>query len=206
METFVATGVLARLADRLREQGRISPLEYEAVVRSTPKGDVGEGLVRRGLLGADELLESLSELTGVPSADPTEREVADEVRQLVPAKLARSRAIFPLAADAARIELAMVDPLDLRTIQDVEFSTGRRVTRFVATRESIETAINQSYGGDDAAIQGIIERIAEEALEPAEVEIIGDGDSIDSGWARRARCRGPCRPAGELTDCRSAPS
>ena len=71
----------------------------------------------------------------------------------------------------------MVNPLDFHTIQDVEFSTGRRVKPFIATRESIETAINEGYSSDDAAMQGIIERIAEEALEPAEVEIIGEGES-----------------------------
>jgi type IV pilus assembly protein PilB len=179
VERLVAKGVLEKLADRLLEDGRIAASEYDSILSSSPRGDVGEDLVRRGLLADRELVELLSELIGVPATDPTEREVNPEVRQLVPAKLARSRSVFPLAADGRCIELAMVDPLDFHTIQDVEFATGRHVTPLVATRESIEAAINQSYGDDDAAIQGIIESIAEQALEPTEIEIIGDDDAIN---------------------------
>jgi type IV pilus assembly protein PilB len=181
LEAYAARGVLARLVDRLRGDGRLSRDEYESVLRATPRADIGEELVRRGVLGASELVEILSELTGVSPADPAKTEVSDEVRQLVPVKIARGRSVFPLSADATRLELAMVNPLDFHTIQDVEFSTGRCVKPLVATRESIETAINEGYGSDDAAMRGIIERIAEEALEPTEVEIIGEGesDSID---------------------------
>ena len=54
----------------------------------------------------------------------------------------RKRSIFPLGAERGRLTLAMTDPLDYPTIQDVEFRAGKKVVPVLVTQTWLETKLD----------------------------------------------------------------
>ena len=99
-------------------------------------------------------------------------DVSTEVAALLPGDFCRARSVVPLTMQSKTVRLAVEDPLDYGTIQDVEFRTGKRVVAVVASPESMEALLNQVYPP--------VEQAPAEALSgleaQGEVEAIGDTD------------------------------
>src|SRR5258706_1264661 len=73
------------------------------------------------------------DLAETPSRPPTEITLPPEV--------CRKRLVVPLGLQDGTLRLAMADPLDHATIQDVEFRTSKWVAAVVATESSILGAL-----------------------------------------------------------------
>jgi type IV pilus assembly protein PilB len=66
----------------------------------------------------------------------------------VPSGLALRRWVLPLSLSPRGIRVAMVDPLDLAAVDDLQFHTGRRVTAVVAPAVALRKAIRRAYHAD----------------------------------------------------------
>lgn len=112
---------------------------------------LGEVLVRRGLADEAAVARALAAQLNLPlAAPPLEPEPA--ALALLRPELARARKVLPLTATPRLLRLAMVDPLDLATIDDIQFQTGRRVEPVVAPASAVAEAIARTYGGELSAI------------------------------------------------------
>jgi type IV pilus assembly protein PilB len=176
-----ASGLWARVLERVVEQKLITAEDSEELGGLTPRWELGAALVDRGVLSERALTELLSELAGLPSIDFADMQFDEKARGLISADLARVRGVFPLSVDETHIELAMADPLDFHTIQDVEFALSRQVRPRAATPTAISKAIKHAYGDDDV-IQRMIEDIAHETSQPAKIEVVeADTRKVDLG-------------------------
>ena len=152
--------ILGRL---LVEEGALTAeaLESALVEQRESKRRLGEILVARGVVGPEAVARTLAAQLGLPyvppplSADPT-------TRVLVRPALARERRVLPLAISARSLRLAMADPLDLGTLDDVRFQTGRRIEPVVASGAAVDRALTQAYGESLAALAGALPARAEE--------------------------------------------
>ncbi len=72
-----------------------------------------------------------------------------ELLKLVDPDTCLKKLIFPLKLDRRRLFLAMVNPLDMETIDDLAFRTGLSIVPCVTTREEIVAAVNRHYLGKD---------------------------------------------------------
>src|SRR6266850_2038736 len=66
---------------------------------------------------------------------------------LLPADFARDRLVLALSLEGAAFRLAMANPLDYRTLQDVEFRTGKRVVAVVASETAIRSKLDRGAPG-----------------------------------------------------------
>ncbi|MGH7279549.1 MAG: hypothetical protein ACREJG_12795, partial [Candidatus Rokuibacteriota bacterium] len=84
--------------------------------------------------------------------------MAPETAKLLPIELCQKRMIAPLGLERGELRLAMADPLDVPTIQDVEFMTNLRVVPVVAPESSIRRALDRLLlvGQAGAAANGIL--------------------------------------------------
>ncbi|MBI4538601.1 MAG: Flp pilus assembly complex ATPase component TadA [Gemmatimonadetes bacterium] len=112
---------------------------------------LGEVLVRRGLADEAAIARALSVQLNLPIAEPP-LQPESAALALVRPELARERRVLPLTATARHLRLAMVDPLDLATIDDIQFQTGRRVEPLVAPATAVAEAVALAYGGELSAI------------------------------------------------------
>ena len=101
-------------------------------------------------------------------------EVAAEVAALLPGEFCHQRIVAPLSVQGRVLRLAMADPLNLFTIQDVEFRTNKGVVAVVASEALLRNLLSQLYS---AEFQKTILSAAKpegevEALSEAEFELI----------------------------------
>jgi type IV pilus assembly protein PilB len=74
--------------------------------------------------------------------------LGDEVTALLPTDFSRERLVLSLGLDGASFRLAMANPLDYRTLQDVEFRTGKRVVAVVASETVVRSKLDRVGAGD----------------------------------------------------------
>ena len=106
-------------------------------------------------------------------------EVLPEVVALLPGDCCRKRLIAPLSVQGNSLRLAVADPMDYSTIQDVEFRTGKRVVAVVAAESSIQSLLDKFYPPDltaevlkAATLHGEVEELEEsefEVVDPAKL-------------------------------------
>ena len=112
---------------------------------------LGDILVKRGYVDDKTVSRSLAAQLSLPFAEgPLTPEA--EALELVDATLARARAILPLSATARTLRLAVSDPLDQETLQELRFSTGRHVEPVVAAPSTIAEGIRAAYEGELAEL------------------------------------------------------
>lgn len=88
---------------------------------------------------------------------------------LVPAGTARLHGALPVSFDETGLFVALVDPLNPQTPEDLRFALGREITVVVAPDYLVESKINECYGGEGKAMEDILSQLE-----------LGGGDSINA--------------------------
>ena len=78
---------------------------------------------------------------------------------LVPAGTARLHGALPVAFDETGLYVALVDPLNPQTPEDLRFALGREITVVVAPDYLVEAKINECYGGEGKAMEDILSQL-----------------------------------------------
>jgi type IV pilus assembly protein PilB len=75
---------------------------------------------------------------------------------LVPAGTARLHGALPVQFDEHGLHVALVDPLNPQTVEDLRFALGREIHVVVAPDYLVEAKINDCYGGEGKAMEDIL--------------------------------------------------
>jgi type IV pilus assembly protein PilB len=91
---------------------------------------------------------------------------------LVPAGTARLHGAIPVNFDNQGLHIALVDPLNPQTVEDLRFTLGREIIVVVAPDYLVEAKINECYGGEGRAMNDILSQldIATEEIDAANAE------------------------------------
>ena len=117
---------------------------------------LGDILVDEGLVDPDEVSEAIAEQLGIPCLRSSDliRPDAAAIELLTADQAAKYRAL-PLEVVGDRLRIAMADPLDLVTRDDLEKVTGKKLQPVVLSSDLLHKAIGASYlpktseGGDE---------------------------------------------------------
>lgn len=156
-EVLVAEGLLsdAQLAEALELQARDG-------------GKLGELLVRELILSEEDLAAALARQKGLDHVNLASYSVDRTAATLVSERFATLRDAIPIAFEEDRLIVAMADPLDIETLDDVELRTGRKATPVVASASQIRLAIDKYIASADAFANVVSSvEVEEEALDPA---------------------------------------
>lgn len=110
---------------------------------------VGEVLVSRGDCEESQILEALGTQLGVEVAPlATTVMIPRRILDLVSADFARERQLLPLFldTDAGVLEVAMADPADQESLDELRFRTGHTIRPQVAMASEVEEALARFYG------------------------------------------------------------
>jgi type IV pilus assembly protein PilB len=122
---------------------------------------------------AEQMASALAEQLGLPRADWS-APVNPEPALLIPAEIMREGRVFPMRSEGSRLTLAMVDPLDIFTIDTVRSITGMYVEPVVATADEIEAAAD-SPGVKVVnliLLQAVHDRASDVHIEPREKGLV----------------------------------
>lgn len=70
---------------------------------------------------------------------------SEKLLSLFDSDMASNRMLFPLKMEGSTLYLAMVNPLDIETIDNISFKSGLRVIPCVTTPSEIQSAVNRHY-------------------------------------------------------------
>jgi len=91
---------------------------------------------------------------------------------LVPAGTARLHGVLPISFDETGLHVALVDPLNPQTIEDLRFALGREIQLVIAPDYLVESKINDCYGGEGKAMEDILSQfeIGGDSVNTADLE------------------------------------
>lgn len=158
------------LGDVLLASGLISSeqrenLRFESI--NAVRGE--EDLVKeKGWIGATELAQAKAKLLGVAFVTLVGRAIEKDILGLIPEPLARTSRVMPLEKKGGKLRVAMVDPLDLPTIEVLERSSQMSVEPVLAEESDLEAGLERLYGTEK--MEAEISEAVEAAVPTTKIE------------------------------------
>jgi CheY-like chemotaxis protein len=107
---------------------------------------LGEVFEQMGIVTERDIAAALARQFGFKTvANIAKASFSDELLKLIDSDTASNRMLFPLKQDGATLFLAMVNPLDIETIDKLSFKSGLRIVPCVTTPTEIQSAVNRHY-------------------------------------------------------------
>ena len=146
---IMSTGLRAnRLGELLVERGVLTSAQIELALgqRRDGRERLGQALVRLGLLDEAHLVDALARQFALPIATAEKLTAASrEAVQLLPESLARDAQMLVLSRRDDVLEVAVRDPLDLLSLDQLRALTGCSLEVWVASPSELSEAIEQFY-------------------------------------------------------------
>ena len=147
-----------KLGELLVEQGLISLDQLkQALDEQKRTGEfLGSVLTRLGLVSNARLLPLLAQQVGMPYVRLDDRRIPPEVIAKVPPKFASHYHLMPLALSGNSLQVAIVDPFDIQTLDELKLLLDCDVSPVLASQEEIEEAIQRHYGIGASAVERLL--------------------------------------------------
>lgn len=138
-----------KLGELLVREGLITPSELEEALKCQVifGGRLGTNLIELGLIEEEEIAKTLSRKLGLPWVNPPEMlmDIPAGVLAAVSAALADRYKVIPMRLENRRLTLAMLNPSDLRAVEEIAFCTGFIVRPVVAPEIRLLLALEKHY-------------------------------------------------------------
>ena len=170
------------IGDILRNISTLGEKEIEECldIQREKGGRIGEILVRTKHVREAELLKALSIQFQIPYLqNVTEEEIDKGLVSSVPISFLKRHVILPFHKDNGTVKVAISDPLNTGSIDDLKIFMESDVELFLAESITILNAINMAYETHKEAAEQVIEDMGEDALTVGLEEPIDLIDAVD---------------------------
>ena len=120
-----------------------------------------QAMVDGGFMDEAGFYHTMAEGIGAEFIDLNDREIGPEVVRIVPAGLARLHRALPVELVDGTLRVALADPLEPSTAEDLRFALGRDIEVVVAPVEQIEDRIKIFYGSDTSSMEEVLKQLGE---------------------------------------------
>src|SRR3989344_3564633 len=161
----------------------VSEEKFEQALKKATKSQkkLGDILISDGLIAQSQLVKLEAYILGIPFVNLEKETVDPEILKIIPEPIARKNNIVAFQKRGRELEVAMLDPDDLRTIEFVQKKADLRILPRLTTHESIKNVLRQYQKTLEAEFGEIIKKDAgdiravkedEDAEETVELEKI----------------------------------
>ncbi|HNV24368.1 MAG TPA: GspE/PulE family protein, partial [Candidatus Omnitrophota bacterium] len=144
-----------KLGQLLLQKGLITEKQLDEVIAIQKKegGRLGEIFTEKGYVSEENMIAALGNQLGIPyysseKPDALTPNPDQELETLVPSDFARKNTVLPLSKTITSLTCAVCDPLDLILIDNLKRITGCDINVVLATKSTIQKAINAFYFGE----------------------------------------------------------
>ncbi|WP_053219017.1 GspE/PulE family protein [Virgibacillus senegalensis] len=153
-----------KLGDLLKEAGVLTEAEIVDTLANKKNGQkLGDALLEQGYITEQQLLEVLELQLGIQSVSLYGYPIDQQLTELVPKEMAQRNVLMPLSLRENTLTVAMNDPMDYFSIDDLELSTGFDIKPVIASKDDILQAINKYYDLENFTIEAEESELAEDA-------------------------------------------
>jgi len=135
-------------------------------------------LVKNNFIKEEELMKLEAYILGIPFVNLEDEKIPPEILQIIPEPIARKQNIVAFRKTGRNLEVAMLSPDDLQTIEFIRKKANLKILPRLTSSESIKNALRQYQKSLRAEFGEIIEKeakilpvITEGAEEPAEEDL-----------------------------------
>jgi type IV pilus assembly protein PilB len=159
-----------KLGDMLLQSGLITKDQLEkALHEQKNSGDkLGACLIKMKFITEEATTEFLGKQFNVPTINLSNKEIDPQVLKLIPADVAQKCQVIPVARSGRTLQVAMSNPADVFTLENIQFLTGMDVKPLVCADTAIARAMEKLY----ATSAGLNEAIKAVQEEEGQVEFV----------------------------------
>ena len=117
---------------------------------------LGTALIKLDLIKEEELYPVISKQIGIPYCNLKNFNINADVFEKIPAKFACHYKVMPVKFENNTLTVAMEDPLDVRTLDDISLFLAFKVQPVLASFSDISEAIKKHYGLGAETIEEIM--------------------------------------------------
>jgi type IV pilus assembly protein PilB len=135
------------IIDLLVNRDWLSADQGEAILAQARQSrtDIVDALERGGYITRDGLFNLIAEDIGGVYYDLSNFEPSAQILATIPAGTARLHRALPIQFDETSLYVALVDPLDPNTVEDLRFALNQDIRLVVAEPARVEELINRCY-------------------------------------------------------------
>lgn len=130
-------------------------------------------LINEGIITKEELQKLKAYILGIPYIDLSGEKINPEVLRIIPQPLAKKNNIVAFKKLEDRIEVAMLNPEDLQTIEFIKKRTGVKILPRLTSEESIRNVLRQYEESLEAEFGKIIREEVKGVKAVKEIEAAG---------------------------------
>jgi hypothetical protein len=152
IEAFDERGHKKRMGEILVELGLLTEVQLKSVLKeqaADPHRRLGQLLVDHGFTGEDVVAKIVAAQLRLPYQDIVDTDVEPGAVAAVSPHVVRLHRCLPLGLKDGVLTVAMVNPLDLIAIEDIELASRCRVSPVVSTPSNIDDLIGLFYPDQD---------------------------------------------------------
>ncbi|MDI6883300.1 MAG: ATPase, T2SS/T4P/T4SS family [Patescibacteria group bacterium] len=146
----------------LLDAGLVSKVQFDkALKKATGEGKrVEEVLIRDKVISQEELVRLEAYILGIPFVNLEKEKIDLRVLRIIPEPIARSHNIVSFRKRGQELEVAMLDPEDLKTIEFIKKKADLKILPRLTTAESIKNVLTQYQESLEAEFGQIIKKEA----------------------------------------------
>jgi len=166
-----------RLKNILVKRGALAPKAAEdafAVAEREPGKSLTQCICEQNLLTEKEVIAAVALEMKLPPIDVTRCQVEDYVLECLPQDLARYYGVLPVAKIGDMLTLAVSDPFDILTLDDIHIVTGCNLRPVVSTAHSIQNAIGRVYDRSAKKLEELTANLVDPEVELAKVDDVAE--------------------------------
>jgi type IV pilus assembly protein PilB len=162
-----------KLGEILQDRGQISASDLQQLFNEQEGKMVrlGELILERGLVDKPSLVKALEEVSRVAYLDCATIQCDTAVLRSIPKSMAVRLDILPIHMDQSRMVVAMAEPQNVATIDELRFTTGMDISPRLGFRAEIMSAIVRNYDHFEGSAPARQASAAEESTPGSEMEM-----------------------------------
>ena len=148
---------LEEIGKKMVEAGLLS-VDQMAVALETRKnrgGNLGRILIKRGFVTKDQISDFFIKYLEIPFISLKECQISSDVHKIVPLSLAQHYSFMPLSRSEDVLKVAMYNPLDIYSIDDIRLEIKLRIQPVLASESDVKRLLEEGYRINDRSENSI---------------------------------------------------
>lgn len=139
--------VSKQLGELLKERGVISNTQLKEAldIQKEKGGLIGEILVSLNYAREEEIAQALTIQYGLPYLPLDNYEIDREIIKSLPIEAVKKYGVIPIDKIGTTLTVAMVNPLNINALEEIEALTKCDIQPFVTTATSFKNALKKYY-------------------------------------------------------------
>ena len=137
-----------KLGEILTEAGLLTEDQLRKALLNQKKSGLrlGQYLIRQNLVQEDQLIDVLSRQLKIDRYSPDKYPIEPDLAELFPFDICQRNKVIPLRKKGKLLTVAMVDPMDINTLDALEFIASMEVEPVICSEREIGQLIRLTYG------------------------------------------------------------